>query len=133
MDPVIADIRKKVRSSEELISASRASRETKTRLETAAKERIEAIIDCPSARGREELAKHLAFRTSLPVSIALMALQAADVDMTVEQPDDAPKTLAEEMRGYVQPKIGIDPGPKAQDLTLAQRGELAAKRLLGKA
>src|SRR3954454_21118708 len=44
-------------------------------------DRVKAITESPEAKGREDLAEHLAKDTNLPVAQALEALSHAPVDM----------------------------------------------------
>jgi hypothetical protein len=71
--------------------------------ETAAKARVSAILDHEEAKGREELAKHLAFSTDMTPEAAAALLKAS------------PKAsgLANRMAG-TNPNVGADGKPSAE-------------------
>lgn len=48
--------------------------------------RMRAILNCPEAKGREELARHLAFQTDFPADQCLAMLDAAPTAAAHPQP-----------------------------------------------
>ncbi len=94
----------------------------------AERKRIESILGHALAEGREALAQHFAFETSLPLDIVVVALEVAPLGGKVST---AP-TLAEEMRSYKKPVLGVDAGPSPKTMSLSQLGEMTARKLLGK-
>lgn len=62
------------------------------------KQRIQAITDCEEAKGREVLAKHLAFNTELPVDDAIAALKAATADAGAQDPETPPVAAYQQQR-----------------------------------
>lgn len=107
---------------------------------TAATTRVAAILDHENAKGREPLARHLAFRTALSAEDAIATMAATPAVVAAAPPpsaaNDPAAGLLAEMAQLQQPRVGMD-GPQAAnpggpELTGYERGRAEAKRLLGK-
>ena len=81
------------------------------------RKRIEAIVTSPHAKGRDELARHFAFRTDMPADAALAALKDAS---------SASGTLSQRMVSAAQPSVapaaggGKAAGPSSAELLRAK-------------
>lgn len=78
---------------------------------TAERGRISAILGSEEAKGRETLAKHLAFDTEMSADAAKTMLGKAAKEVA-EAPTDA---LAAAMNGVKNPKVGADTDPNQTD------------------
>lgn len=80
----------------------------------AERERVAAIIGCEEAKGREQLAQHVASNTDLSVEQAKAMLNAAPKTSSVTNP------LAAAMAGVKNPEVGSAAGePSAEDETIS--------------
>lgn len=82
----------------------------------AERARIDGIMSCEEASGREELAKHFAFKTGMSVDDAKKALAAAPKQ---SQTSTATGFVAA-MDGSDNPNVGVD-GGKPSEMTVGQR------------
>ncbi len=104
-----------------------AERESATKAERA---RIQGITSCEEAKGRESLANHLAFNTTMSADEAKVLLAAAPKGES--KPAAAVNPLAAAMAGSKQPNVGADSQAAAQDEQQSgAQGILAAARAAG--
>lgn len=80
--------------------------------------RVKGIQTCAEAKGREELANHFAFNTSMSVADAQAALAAAPTaaaaaPAAAAPAAAAPNTLEQAMNNTAQPNVGADQGAAA--------------------
>lgn len=90
--------------------------------------RISAILDHENAKGREQLSRHFAFKTTMSVDDAAAALAAAPVEKQGS-------SLSEEMRNQPNTSLGTPPAgadAPATDTDRYQRGRQIAMKALGK-
>lgn len=104
-----------------------AERESATKAERA---RIQGITSCEEAKGRESLANHLAFNTTMSADDAKVLLAAAP--KAEGKPTGTANPLAQAMAASNQPNVGADTQAAAAEgqATVAQ-GILAAARAAG--
>ena len=68
--------------------------------------RIQAILGCEEAKGREGLARHLALETDMDPEVARKALAAAPA--AAAAPVESSDQLGERMKALGNPKVGIE-------------------------
>lgn len=93
-----------------------------------AQTRIAAVLDHEKAKGREQLARHLAFNTTMSPDDVAAALDAAPL----QQADKGP-SLTDRMKTEPGTNTGAPPAPKgAQPADKYERGKAIALKALGK-
>lgn len=103
-----------------------AERESATKAERA---RIQGITGCEEAKGREQMANHLAFSTSMTVdeAKALMAVAPKSTSSAAASPNP----LAAAMASTTQPNVGGDEAAAGEQKAEGANAILAAARLAG--
>lgn len=94
------------------------------RTEAAAAERtrINGIMGCEEAKGRESLANHFAFNTSLSVEDAKAALAAAPVQAAAAaEPAEEKNPLEAAMAAVEQPEVGAAGGAQEKQMSAVDR------------
>lgn len=86
------------------IDVDAVRREAVTQTQSAERARIGAIIGCDEAKGREDLARHLAFDTDMTAEAAKLALAKAPVAAAETQTNP----LAAAMKAAGNPQVGPD-------------------------
>ena len=81
--------------------------ETRAEAVKVERSRIQAILGCEEAKGRETLARHLALETDMDPEIAKKALAAAHVAPASPESAVGADAFAEQMRKVENPKVGI--------------------------
>jgi len=94
----------------------------------AAKERIAAILACPEAKDRGELARHLAFETDMPLAGAQGILAKAAPEARTEAPMSPADPLATAMQNVSNPDL--TPAGGATGETGANDGPEATAKLI---
>lgn len=82
----------------------------------AERSRIAAIVGCEEAKGREELANHIAFKTEMNADDAKAMLAAAPVTQVVVEADDV--SLVDLMAKVEQPNVGADTDADVDDIAM---------------
>ncbi len=93
---------------------------------SAERARVAAILDHDSAKGRETLARHFAFKTEMKAEDAQAALAAAP-----KETKETETGLLAEMSKINQPALGAGGGKGGSDLSDVEKGAMEAKRVLG--
>jgi ClpP class serine protease len=70
--------------------------------------RIKGITTCEAAKGRETLANHLAFDTTLSVEDAVKILEKSEMTATLESTDDTPGAFGRAMQAHAS--SGVEAG-----------------------
>lgn len=102
-----------------------AERESASKAERA---RIQGITGCEEAKGREQMANHLAFNTTMSVDEAKGLLATAP---KVEPKAEATNPLAAAMANSKQPNLGADGTEATGEQASGAAGILAAARMAG--
>lgn len=102
-----------------------AERESASKAERA---RIQGITGCEEAKGREQMASHLAFNTTMSVEDAKALLGTAP---KVEPKAEATNPLAAAMATSKQPNLGADGTEATGEQASGASGILAAARMAG--
>lgn len=95
----------------------------------AATTRIAAILDHENAKGREQLARHLAFKTAMSPEDAAAAMEVAALDT------NKPGSLSQQMQSAPATATGQPPasaGQGAEPVNKFERGKALAMAALGK-
>jgi hypothetical protein len=87
--------------------------------QTTERIRVGAIIGAPEAKGREELARHLALETDMPAEQAIAALKKAPIEKTSRLSPPSPQVDATEGAATFDHKVELG---AAMDRALAKRG-----------
>ncbi|MGU3539989.1 S49 family peptidase [Methylobacterium sp. A54F] len=95
--------------------------------ESTAKTRIKAILGSEEAKGRQDLAEHLAFDSEMSADAAIAVLAKAPKAAAPEQRQD----LASEMGKEGRVDLGQDGGQDPSKMSATERGAAEAKALLG--
>lgn len=111
----------------ETVDTASIRQEATTAAITAERARVGAILSCDEAKGREELARELAFQTEMSAGAAKKILAKAPVAQAAVTTEKQPNVLEAAMGKVANPAVGAD---GAHDKTEEQQASDLATRIV---